>query len=181
MNFIFSPTKILNSLILISIVSKGPLHGYALTTFIEERMGWKPSQTAVYNSLKSMEQENLVTSEEKIENGRVQKIYSITPKGQQVFDETHKQMKENMMKSFSKFLSFAQMVSEIEDSDESEIMHQSIQSIRENMIGISQLIVSLLREAPKEVLGVLEDTQTSLRKIAEKCNIKIEEEDTIDS
>ena len=179
MNFIFPPTKILDSLIMMCIIRKGSLHGYALTALIEEKMGWKPSQTAVYNSLKSMEQEKLVTSEEKIEKGRVQKIYSITSKGQQVFEETHKQMRERMSKNFSQFLSFAQMVSEIEDSEDSEIM-QSIQSVRESMESILQLLSSLFREAPQETQMVLEDTLVSLRKIAKKYNIQNEEEENIE-
>ncbi len=176
MNFIFPPTKILDSLILMCIIRKGSLHGYALTALIEEKMGWKPSQTAVYNSLKSMEQEKLVTSEEKIEKGRVQKIYSITPKGLQVFEETHKQMRERMSKNFTQFLSFAQMVSEIEDSEDTEVL-ESIHSIRENMESILQLISSLFREAPKEVQVVLDDTLISLRKIAKKYNIQNEKEE----
>ncbi|MHA1243197.1 MAG: PadR family transcriptional regulator [Candidatus Heimdallarchaeota archaeon] len=177
MNFIFPPTKLLDSLILMQIVSEGPLHGYALTALIEEKMGWKPSQTAVYNSLKSMEQENLVTSEEKIEKGRVQKIYSITTKGQQMFNETHKKMRDNMAKNFSQFVSFAQMVSEIDDPEKSEAIHNSIQTIRESMCGIPQLITPLLREAPQEVQKVMEDLIASLKIIAKKHNIKIEEEE----
>ncbi|MHA1125720.1 MAG: PadR family transcriptional regulator [Candidatus Heimdallarchaeota archaeon] len=180
MNFIFPPTKILDSLILMCIIRRGSLHGYALTALIEEKMGWKPSQTAVYNSLKSMEQENLVTSEEKIEKGRVQKIYSITSKGQQVFGETHAKMKENMMKNFSHFISFAQMVSEIEDSDESEVL-QIFQTARENMTSILQLITSLFRDAPQEIQVVLDDTLVSLRKIAKKYNIQTEKEEKIEN
>lgn len=181
MNFIFPPKKVLDSLILMQIVSEGPLHGYALTALIDEKMGWKPSQTAVYNSLKSMEQDKLVTSEEKIENGRLQKIYSITTKGQQIFDETHKKMRENMTKNFSQFISFAQMVSEIEDSEKSEAIHNSIQAIRESMYGVPQLITSLLRESPEEVQKVIDDLVLSLKKIAEKHNIEIEEKEKIKS
>ena len=178
MNFIFPPTKILDSLIMMCIIRRGSLHGYALTALIEEKMGWKPSQTAVYNSLKSMEQENLVSSEEKIEKGRVQKIYSITLKGREVFEETHQKMKDNIMKDFSKFISFAQMVSEIEDSDEPKFL-LTVQTVRENMISILQLTSSLFREAPEEIQVVLENTVSSLKKIAEKHNIQYNEEEKI--
>ena len=177
MKNIFPPTKIIDSLILMSIVKEGGLHGYAITALIEDKMGWKPSQTAVYNSLKSMEQDGLVASEEKIEKGRLQKIYSITPKGKEEFDETHKKMRENMMKNFSRFLSFAQMVSEIEDQKESEAMQQRLQSIRENMIDMSYLVVSLITDAPEEVHNVIESTAVSLKKIAEKYNITIEKDE----
>ncbi|NPE07945.1 MAG: PadR family transcriptional regulator [Asgard group archaeon] len=72
---IFSPTKILDSLILMQILREGPLHGYALSNCIEEKFGWKPSQTAIYNSLKSMENENLVTSEEIFNNKTGTKVF----------------------------------------------------------------------------------------------------------
>ena len=40
--------KVLDSLLLMQIVHKGPSHGYALGADIEEKFGWKPSQTAIY-------------------------------------------------------------------------------------------------------------------------------------
>ena len=177
MNLFFSPTKILDSLILMQIVREGPLHGYALTALIEENFCWKPSQTAVYNSLKSMENENMVSSEEKIEKGRVQKIYSITEKGQQFFEETQQKMKKRMMKNFSQFISFAQKVGEIENSEESEALQQNIHSIIKDMSKISRMSFLLLREAPEETQAVIENTLTSLKKIVKKYDIQYEEEE----
>ncbi|TFG09670.1 PadR family transcriptional regulator, partial [Candidatus Heimdallarchaeota archaeon] len=81
------PTKVLDSLLLMQIVHEGSSHGYAIGVAIEDRFGWKPSHTAIYNSLKSLEEEGLVTSKEKIENGRVQKIYSATKEGKDSFEE----------------------------------------------------------------------------------------------
>lgn len=174
---IFSPTKILDSLILMQIVSEGPLHGYALTSTIEEKFGWKPSQTAVYNSLKSMENEKMVVAEERIEKGRAQKIYSITDQGQQFFDETQHMIKEHMMENFSQFFSFVQMVGEIENLEESKTIQQSIQSIFENMKKISHLTMLLVKDAPKEIQAIIKDTYTSLKNIAEKFNVQFKEEE----
>jgi len=178
---IFSPTKILDSLILMQIVRDGPLHGYALASLIEEKFGWKPSQTAVYNSLKSMESENKVTSEERIEKGRAQKIYSITEQGRQVFEATQRRMKEHMMKNFSQFFSFVQMVGDIENLEESEAFQKRVQSILENMREISRITLLLLKEAPEETQTIIEDTLASLNKIAAKFDIQSQEEENISS
>ena len=102
MKLIFSPTKMLDHLILMQLIKEGPLHGYALAAAFEEHFGWKPSQTAVYNALKSMESENLVTAEERIEKGRAQKIYAVTEKGQKHYEETLEIMRKQMMKNFSR-------------------------------------------------------------------------------
>jgi DNA-binding PadR family transcriptional regulator len=174
---IFSPTKILDSLILMQIVKEGPLHGYALASLIEEKFCWKPSQTAVYNSLKSMESENMVTAEERIEKGRAQKIYSITEQGRQVFEETQRKMKEHMMKNFSQFFSFVQMIGDIENLEESEAFQKRVQSTLENMKEISRITLLLLREAPAETQTIVEETLTSLKKTALKFNIQLQEEE----
>ncbi len=174
---IFSPTKALDSLILMQIVMKGPLHGYALASSIEEKFGWKPSQTAVYNSLKSMESNDMVTFEERIESGRAQKIYSITQKGRQFFEETQQQMKKHMTKNFSQFFSFMQMVGDIEKSEESEAFQQRIQTTLEKLKSISCMTLLLLREASKETQAIIENTLSSLNKIAAKFNIQIPEEE----
>lgn len=168
----FSPTKILDSLILMQIVKEGPLHGYALASSIEEKFGWKPSQTAIYNALKSMESENVVTVKERIESGRVQRIYSITEKGRITFEDSHKQIKEHMMKNLSQCFSFVEMVGDIENLEESEAFQQKIQAIFEDLRSISRMTFLLLREAPKETQEVISNALSSMKKIATKYNIQ---------
>jgi len=170
---IFSPTKILDSLILMQILVEGPLHGYGLSNCIEEKFGWKPSQTAIYNSLKSMENENLVTSQERIEKGRVQKIYSITKEGRESFEETHRLMRKQMMKNFSQFFSFVQMLGEFSTREESEAFQKKIQTILESLKDISRLTLLLLREAPEETQEIVKRTLTSLKEIASKHNVQL--------
>ena len=159
------------------IMKDGPLHGYALASLIEEKFGWKPSQTAVYNSLKSMENEKMVTSEERIEKGRVQKIYTITDKGRLVFDETHQQMREHMNKNFSQFFSFMQMVGDTEYSEVSDAYQQRVKSILNNMKSIFKITLMLLHEAPKDTQEIIENTLASLRKIAKRKGIELQEEE----
>lgn len=177
---VFSPTKVLDSLILMQIVSEGPLHGYALTALIEEKFGWKPSQTAVYNSLKSMENEDLVRAEEKIEKGRVQKIYSITENGKSFFEKTQQVIRKHMSENFSQFFSLVQMVGDITNSEESAAMQESVQSIIDNMNKTSRLIISLIPLAPKQTQTILENTLTSLIKLATSFDIQIQDEELID-
>ncbi|NHK30291.1 MAG: hypothetical protein FK730_02995 [Asgard group archaeon] len=179
MNPIFSPTKMIDSLILMQLVKEGPLHGYALTSCMEEKFGWKPSQTAVYNSLKAMENKKFVKAEERIESGRVQKIYTITKQGQQFFNETQQLMNERMKRNFTHIFSIAQMISEIENLEESETFQLKIHTILENMEKISHLLLPLVREAPNETQTIIEKTYTSLKKIATKYNIQFKEEENV--
>ncbi|OLS31230.1 MAG: hypothetical protein HeimAB125_16710 [Candidatus Heimdallarchaeota archaeon AB_125] len=179
-NPIIPPTKILDSLLLMQIALKGPSHGYALATCIEEKFEWKPSQTAIYNALKSMESDGLVTSEERIESGRVQKIYSITKNGKKQSEETHQHMKMHMMKSFTRFFSFMQMVGNIESSDESKAFQQRMHDSLENMRNISFIALLLLKEVPKETEKVIEEFLLSLKEIAEKNKIDLPKEGVLD-
>jgi DNA-binding PadR family transcriptional regulator len=159
------------------IVREGPLHGYALSLLIEEKFGWKPSQTAIYNSLKSMENENLVTSEERIEKGRVQKIYSITKEGRKSFEETHQKLRKQMMKNFSQFFSYVQMLGDIEDREESKAFQKRIQATLENMKDISRMTLLLLREAPEETQKIIENTLISLKELASRYEIQLDVEE----
>jgi len=172
---IFSPTKMLDSLILMQIAIEGPMHGYALAASIEEDFGWKPSQTAVYNSLKAMENEEFVKAEEKIESGRVQRIYSITKKGRDVFKENRKRMRDHMMKNMTQFYSFMQKVGDAVTLEESEILQKRVHTILGNLRRISHLTLMLQIESPKETQEIIENTLESLRKIAKKFNIECPE------
>ncbi len=174
------PTKILDSLLLMQIELKGPSHGYALAAAIEEKFGWKPSQTAIYNSLKSMESDGMVTFEERIESGRVQKIYSITKKGKKLFEETQQHMKKHMMKGFTRFFSFMKMFSDIESSEESAAFQQRIHESLENMKSLSFLALILLREAPKEAEKIIEEFLISLKKLAEEKKIVLPDNGVFD-
>jgi DNA-binding PadR family transcriptional regulator len=174
---VFSLTKILDTIILMHLVKEGPLHGYALTAEIEKNTGWKPSQTAVYNSLKSMEAEELVASQEKIESGRVQKQYTITKKGKEFFDNKNYRMKEQMKKNLVRFFSFAQMVSELDtdNAKNTENLQEIIQLSMKSMKEISQIVFILLKEAPRETQIVIEASLTSLKKIAAENDIELPE------
>jgi DNA-binding PadR family transcriptional regulator len=66
-------------LTLLTLVSKGPLHGYALMKRIERLTDeeWKPSPGSIYPALQELVQDGLVTCNAQ---GR-KKVYAITPEG----------------------------------------------------------------------------------------------------
>lgn len=174
---IFSPTKLLDQLILMQIVTKGPLHGYALTAAIEEKFNWKPSQTAVYNSLKSLEGEGYVISSEKIESGRLQKIYSLTDKGKEHIAKTHQKIRAQMMNNFKQFFSIAQLVNEVENKEESDVLQQNIHDITNDFMRMGQLSVLLVQKAPKELQKFINDVRSSLEELAEKYDVKLSKDE----
>ena len=173
---IFSPTKMLDHLILMHLTKEGPLHGYALAAAFEEHFGWKPSQTAIYNSLKSMESEGKIEVEEKIESGRVQKIYSITKNGRETAHEIRMQMREHMMKDMSQFFSFLQKIGEFETLEETERFQKRVHDTFESLRSIPQMTMMLFRAAPKETQEVIRNTVESLKKLAKKHDIHFPEE-----
>ncbi|MBY9002061.1 MAG: helix-turn-helix transcriptional regulator [Candidatus Heimdallarchaeota archaeon] len=176
----FSPTKVLDSIILMQLEIEGPLYGYALASAFEAKFGWKPSQTAIYNALKSMEQDELVTVEEKIENGRVQKIYTITKKGKSTLEEIHELMKKHMMKNFTQVFSFIQMLIDSESSEESKTYQETIQSVLKNFHSISRLTFMLLKEEPEKTQIVIEETLKSLKKIAAELDLEFQDDEEED-
>jgi len=174
----FSPTKVLDSLILMQIVLKGQLHGYALASLIEEKFGWKPSQTAIYNSLKAMEKAKLIASEERIEKGRVQILYSITEQGRQVFEERRQLFKKHIQSNFSRFISFVQMINELENLEDSQTLQLKLQSLMVNLEQASRLTFLLVHKAPTETAAIINKTLKSLEKLAKKHQITIPTDET---
>jgi DNA-binding PadR family transcriptional regulator len=71
-------------LTLLTLVSKGPLHGYALMKQIERLTDeeWKPSPGSIYPALQELVRDGLVTSSTQ---GR-KKVYAITPQGRETVE-----------------------------------------------------------------------------------------------
>jgi len=64
---------------LLALLGEKPMHGYDLIRELEERSGgfWRPSPGSIYPTLQMLEDEGLVTSEER--DGK--RVYSITDAG----------------------------------------------------------------------------------------------------
>jgi DNA-binding PadR family transcriptional regulator len=70
---------------LLSVLADGPMHGYDLIRELEQRSGgqWHPSPGSVYPTLQLLEDEELVTGEER--DGK--RVYSITDAGRSELEE----------------------------------------------------------------------------------------------
>lgn len=89
-------------LTLLKLVSKGPVHGYALMKEIERLTDeeWKPSPGSIYPALQELVQDDLVTCTPR---GR-RKIYEITPLGMETL-EVALRYAEDAIKRLNRLLS----------------------------------------------------------------------------
>lgn len=168
MNFQISPSKILYPILLYCLDSEGPLHGYALTNLIEQKFNWKPSQTAIYNALRDLESQDVLQSEEKIESGRVQKIYSITESGRNRFILQKKEFKTKIMKDFQKIIAILGHFSELDKDEE-------VLSIFDNINIISVIALKIMRYNTEEVSYILSQCSDALIKLVKKNEIPMDE------
>ncbi|MHA1673950.1 MAG: PadR family transcriptional regulator [Promethearchaeota archaeon] len=171
MRKLFTPNRIIHSIILSRIIVHGPLHGYALANAIEDHLGWKPSQTAIYNTLKTLESEEAVVAEERIEKGRVQKVYAITEKGKTLFLEAKSKMKCQMGEKFAQLLSLMQNFTDFENNQDIEAWKKSQVAVDTETDLIPSYFVELLKVAPKEVHHILKDATSALKNLAKKHNL----------
>jgi len=66
--------------LILSLIEKGPIHGYGLLQAIEKTIGVRASVVSTYLRLRRMEKLGLITSE--YDEGR--RVYTITERGKQV-------------------------------------------------------------------------------------------------
>ena len=69
--------------IVLSVLSEGPTHGYAILQRIGETRLWKgekPDPAGVYRTLKNMEERGLISS---VEDGQERRLYSLTAEGRE--------------------------------------------------------------------------------------------------
>lgn len=87
-------------MILMKIIKEKPTHGYEIIQMIREKSGgrWTPSPGSVYPALEYLESKGYIASEE-IER---KKVYSITPKGEQMIEHMRKKTEE-MRKDLTAF------------------------------------------------------------------------------
>jgi DNA-binding PadR family transcriptional regulator len=150
----------------------GSIHGYALAASLEQNFGWKPSQTAVYSTLKGLEIEKAVSVEEKIEKGRVQKIYSITDYGKEMLDENKDRIQSQMMKKLSQLVIFMENFSDIGEFQDFESVQSSFKKLMKDVIQISHSILSLYKVIPEETTKFVEATISTLNKMATDNNVE---------
>jgi len=87
------------NIIMLSILEKGPSHGYKIKKEIENRtLGmWIPADSTLYTDLKKMTNDGLIKFITKTEGERARKIYELTDKGRNTLSRIAK--KEKRMKN----------------------------------------------------------------------------------
>jgi len=72
------------SILILLILKKHPCHGYLIIKEIKKHTQgvWNPSVSTMYPLLDSLKNKGLIKYTEKIESGRLKKIYEITTKGE---------------------------------------------------------------------------------------------------
>ncbi|PIU61323.1 hypothetical protein COX58_02085 [archaeon CG_4_10_14_0_2_um_filter_Archaea_38_6] len=68
-------------LLVLNIISKNSIHGYALFKELEKIYKWRPSCGTLYPVLSEFEENGIILGSETVECGRCKKIYTITEKG----------------------------------------------------------------------------------------------------
>ncbi|HEY3422214.1 MAG TPA: PadR family transcriptional regulator, partial [Methanocellaceae archaeon] len=85
---------------ILGVLQSGPTHGYEIMHRISHHTGhaWRPSPGSMYPALESLEAEGIITCQG---DGR-RKIYSLTPKGENLMDQVQKKQQEQFleMKAF---------------------------------------------------------------------------------
>lgn len=127
-------------------------------------MGWKPSQTAVYNILRALEAEDAVTSEERIESGRLQKVYTITSKGAAMNEENTRKLRTEIMKIFSMFIGLMQNVTDTDSEKE-------LQSMLIDFRHFSRLVFKMGIIVPKETHVIVSTALSAMIKLASEKKI----------
>ena len=70
-------------LLLLAVLEKGPVHGYALIEFLRSRSGgaFDLPEGTVYPALHRLEKDGLLSSHWSEDSGRRRRVYQLTPKG----------------------------------------------------------------------------------------------------
>jgi len=84
------------SALILTVLSEGPLHGYAIARKIETVSGEVLSlnEGSLYPALHSLEHEGAVTAEWERASGRPRKVYRLTAKGRRVLSELTQEWRE---------------------------------------------------------------------------------------
>ena len=172
MSHFFSPRKLLKGLILLQMEKEGAIHGYGLANLIEEKYDWKPNQSTIYNILKSLESNGWVSSDKKIKNSRIQKIYSLTQKGQKNLQHVKDKFQEQMLKRLAHTFLFMRNINEDDNFDENE--HADLMEII-NLIGEVFYASLIISKSQKEaVFEILNKTKKDLEQIASTYDIDLD-------
>lgn len=85
-NFEIGMKRGYTSILILLILGKHPCYGYLIIKEIKHytKGVWKPSLSTIYPILQDLKTQGVIKCTEKIESGRLQKIYEITNKGEEI-------------------------------------------------------------------------------------------------
>ncbi len=103
------------------ILSESPSNGSDIATRIGERTRgkWCPSTGGIYPLLKKMEKEDFITGEIS-EEGRLQKIYTLTEKGEEEYSRKKELLKDRFFEAFEAFKTVAADIYGKEDEQKTD-------------------------------------------------------------
>jgi DNA-binding PadR family transcriptional regulator len=100
-SFFENPTRASLNYLVLMLLRSSPKHGYMLLQEIERHTegGWKPSHSAIYKLLNSLEEAGSITSWEEKDGERSRIVYKITEDGERLLEASEK-MYELYMNAF---------------------------------------------------------------------------------
>jgi DNA-binding PadR family transcriptional regulator len=100
-SFFENPTRASLNYLVLMLLRSSPKHGYMLLQEIERHTegGWKPSHSAIYKLLNSLEEAGSITSWEEKDGERSRIVYKITEDGEKLLEASEK-MYELYMNAF---------------------------------------------------------------------------------
>jgi DNA-binding PadR family transcriptional regulator len=134
---------------LVALLEDKPMHGYDLIRELEERSGgaWRPSPGSIYPTLQMLEDEGIVTSEER--DGK--RVFSITESGKAELKERRARGHEAPPWEFG---SLSEGVAQLRDSAY-QLAAASIQVARTGTEPQRKQAAEILAEARKKVYAIL--------------------------
>lgn len=104
--FFDNPTRASLNYLVLMLLRSSPKHGYMLLQDIERHTegGWKPSHSAIYKLLNSLEDEGFIQSWEEKDGERARRVYKITDNGEKLIDASEKEFEFYMNAFISSLL-----------------------------------------------------------------------------
>lgn len=72
--------------LVLRLLKNKPMHGYAIILAIRDLYGYYPAPSAIYPRLSTFERKKYVKSKLEAQNGKLRKVYSITPEGEAILN-----------------------------------------------------------------------------------------------
>lgn len=104
--FFENPTRASLNYLVLMLLRSEPKHGYVLMQDIERHTegGWKPSHSAIYKLLNSLEEDGFISSWEERDGERARRVYKISDKGEMLIETCEKEFEFYMNAFISSLL-----------------------------------------------------------------------------